>query len=716
MMMNLKSRMLLIALVMSSFMSRADEGMWLPFMLGRNYEEMKANGLQLTAEQIYSLNQGSLKDAVISFGGFCTGEIVSKNGMIFTNHHCGYDAIAGVSTKEKNYLDNGFWAKNHGEEIAIPGLTATFMIRMEDVTAQISKELTSTMTTAERAAKIKEISAILIKDATAGTHYEAFVRDFYNGNEFYLFVKETFKDVRFVGTPPQSVGKYGGDTDNWMWPRHTADFSVFRVYAGSDNKPADYDAANRPFEARHHLPISLKGVQENDYAMVFGFPGRTNRYMTSYGIDQTVNLLQPKQIDIRGKKLETMKSFMDKDVDIRLMYSSTYANVANYWKNFIGQQAQVKNNNVIGKKQELEQQFAAFTKSKSEYANVLENLESAYKTKASTVIMRAYQNEFVFSVDAMVNAYRYKFYLEALAAKDEAKTKMTADRLKEMTLESFDLTNAKVENAIIAEVLKMYLKDMPSEQVIGENLKKLKSKGEKGFDAYMKSISGKSIFTDKARYEKFVANPTEKALKADPLFKLVMEMDEAFVKFTATDEMKAADEKIAKSNRLFVKGIREMQPDKKFYPDANSTMRLTYGKVLPYDPKDGVTFHYTTSIDGVIQKEDKTNPEFELDPRIKEVWKSKDYGQYADTKTGNLVVNFLTTNDITGGNSGSPTLNGKGELIGLAFDGNWEAMSGDYFFEPNVQRTIVCDVRYVLWLMDKCYGAQNLINEMTLIK
>jgi len=715
-MINLKNTILLVALVMSSFMSRADEGMWLPFMLGRNYEEMKANGLQLTAEQIYSVNSGSLKDAVISFGGFCTGEIVSKNGMIFTNHHCGYDAIAGVSTKDKNYLDNGFWAKNHGEEIAIPGLTATFMIRMEDVTATITKELNNTMTSAERAAKIKEISAILTKDATNGTHYEAFVRDFYNGNEFYLFVKETFKDVRFVGTPPQSVGKYGGDTDNWMWPRHTADFSVFRVYSGADNKPAAFDAANRPFEARYHLPISLKGVQENDFAMVFGFPGRTNRYMTSYGIDQNVNQLQPIQVDIRGKKLEIMKSFMDEDVEIRLMYSSSYANIANYWKNFIGQQAQVKNNGVIAKKQELEQQFADFTKSKSEYTNVLENLKNAYKTKSSTTIMRAYQNEFVFSVDAVVNAYRYKFYLEALASKDEARIKSTADRLKEVTAETFGVTTPKVENAIIEEVLKMYLKDMPSDQVTGKIMTGLKAKGDKGVTTYMKSISSKSIFTDKARYEKFAANPTEKALKADPLFKLVMEIDEAYAKFTATDEMKDADEKIAKSNRLFVKGIREMQPDKKFYPDANSTMRLTYGKVLPYNPKDGVTFHYTTTIDGVIQKEDKTNPEFELDPRIKEVWKSKDYGQYADKKTGNLVVNFLTTNDITGGNSGSPTLNGKGELIGLAFDGNWEAMSGDYFFEPNVQRTIVADVRYVLWLMDKCYGATNLIDEMTLVK
>lgn len=711
----IKSGILFVVLCTTTFISRADEGMWLPFMLGRNYEEMKANGLNLSAEQIYSINQGSLKDAVISFGGFCTGEIISKNGLILTNHHCGYDAIAGVSTSENNYLDNGFWAKNHAQEIPIPGLTATFIIRMEDVSDVINKELTATMSVKERADKIKEISAILTKDAVAGTHYEAFVRDFYDGNEFYLFVKETFEDVRFVGTPPQSVGKFGGDTDNWMWPRHTADFSMFRVYAGSDNKPSEYAEGNIPFEARHHLPISLKGVQENDYAMVFGFPGRTNRYMTSFGIDQVVNYEQPKKVDIRGKKLQIMKSHMDKDVAVRLLYSSTYANVANYWKNFIGQQEQVKNNNVIGKKRELEQQFEKYTQSKSEYANVLADIENGYKTKSTTAIIRAYQAELVYSVDAAVNAFRYKFYLDALAAGDEARIKMTADRLAEITQNSFKNTNPAVENELLTELLKMYMKDVPVTQM-GPISKKIAAKGDKGVTAYMKTVFSKSIFVDAARFNKFAANPTEKALKADPLFKLMMDINDAHTAVTSTDEMLKADEKIARANRLFVKGIREMQPEKKFYPNANSTMRLTYGKVLPYDPKDGVTYHYTTTIDGVLQKEDPTNPEFVVDARIKEVWNAKDYGQYADKKTGNLVVNFLTNNDITGGNSGSPTINGDGELIGLAFDGNWEAMSGDYFFESSVQRTINCDIRYVLWLMDKCYGATNLINEMTLVK
>lgn len=714
--MKFKTLALLLTLAFtSSQFARADEGMWLPFMLGRNYADMKAHGLNLTAEQIYSINSGSIKDAVISFGGFCTGEMISNNGLILTNHHCGYDAIAGASTKKNNYLDDGFWAKKHEQEIAIQGLTATFMIRMEDVSAIINKELNSTMTAEERAAKIKELSAVLTKDAVAGTHYEAFVRDFYDGNEFYLFVKETFKDVRLVGTPPQSVGKFGGDTDNWMWPRHTADFSMFRVYGGSDNKPAEYSADNKPFTPRHHLPVSLKGVKENDYAMIFGFPGTTQRYMTSFGIDQVVNLEQPKRVDIRGKKLEVMKSYMDKDVEIRLLYSSTYANVANYWKNFIGQEAQVKNNNVIGKKKELEQQFEAYTKTKAEYANVMLDIEKAYTAKRSSVIIKAYQYEYVYGVDANVRAFRHKFLLDALKSGDAEKITAMTVRLKDLSMESFKTTNEKVELKLIEKILKMYIKDVPVEQM-GPIAKKIAGKGKKGVEAYMNLVKSKSVFTNQERYEKFIAKPSEKTLLKDPLFKLIMDLNDAYTKATETPEVKEAEEKLQRANRLFVKGIREMQPDKTFYPNANSTMRLTYGNVLPYDPRDGVSYHYTTTIDGVIAKEDTTNIEFEVDPRIKEVWKAKDYGQYADKTTNNLVVNFLTNNDITGGNSGSPTINGDGELIGVAFDGNWEAMSGNYYFEPTIQRTIVCDIRYVLWLVDKCYGASNIVNEMTLIK
>jgi hypothetical protein len=704
----------LILLLTTTFGVRADEGMWLPFLLGRNYEDMKKHGLNLSMEDIYSINNSSIKDAIVSFGGFCTGEIISDKGLILTNHHCGYDAIAGKSTEEHNYLDDGFWAKNHAEEIPIEGLHATFVIRIEDVSELINKELKFEMSEEERQAKIKEISDILTEDATKGTHYKAFVRDFFEGNEFYLFVTERFDDVRMVGTPPQSSGKFGGDTDNWMWPRHTADFSMFRVYAGSDNKPAAYSSENKPFKPRYSLPISLKGVEENDFAMILGFPGSTDRYLSSFGVEQAITLEQPKRVDVRAKKLEIMKSYMDKDVAVRLKYSSKYAQVANYWKYFIGQTEQVKNNDVIGKKQKLEAKFTDYMKNKRVPFDVLGVMKDYYDKSNATVNINVYQSEFIYTVDMNVSAFRYKFWIDALDGGQEDRAGFIAMRLGQLTNEFFENANMDIEMDILEEVLAMYIKDVPMDQ-IGPVSKKIASKGMKGVKKYIKKVRKKSIFADKARFEAFNANPDRKKLEKDPLFILIMDMNGAYEKATGTEELQKAEEQLKKANRFFVGAIRDMNPEKVYYPNANSTLRLTYGNVLPYEPRDGVTYHYTTTIDGIMQKEDPNNPEFNVDPRMKELWKKKDYGQYAD-KNGNLTINFLSNNDITGGNSGSPVINGDGQLIGTAFDGNWEAMSGDIYFEPNIQRTISVDIRYTLWIVDKCYGATNLIDEMNLIK
>jgi hypothetical protein len=711
----MKTRIIAIfALITLSFGARADEGMWLPFMIGRNYEDMKKHGLNLSAEEIYSINNSSIKDAIISFGGFCTGEIISDKGLILTNHHCGYDAIADVSTEASNYLDNGFWAKEIAQEIPIKGLSATFIIRIEDVSALINKELNENMTEEERNNKIREIAKILEEDAVKGTHYKAFVRDFFEGNEFYLFVQEQFLDIRLVGTPPQSSGKFGGDTDNWMWPRHTADFSMFRVYSGPDNKPAAYSAENKPFTPRHSLPISLKGVQENDFAMVMGFPGSTDRYLSSYGVRQAITLEQPKRVDVRAKKLEIMKSYMDKDVNVRLKYSSKYAQVANYWKYFIGQTEQVKNNDVIGKKVSLEDAYRDYMKNKRVGFPVLEAMDDYYKKTDPIINIKVYQSEFIFTVDMNVTAYRYKFWIDALDKGENERASMTAVRLGMMANEFFTNANMDIELDILQEVLKMYIQDVPKEQM-GAFTQKLAAKGAKGVDKFVAKVRKKSIFANKDKFEAFSANPDRKVLEKDPLYQLIMDMDKAHSAATATDDLKKASDALDKANRFFVSAIREMQPEKLFYPNANSTLRLTYGNVLPYNPKDGVTYHHTTTIDGIMQKEDPTNPEFMVDPRMKELWKKKDYGQYADAD-GNLTVNFLSNNDITGGNSGSPVINGDGHLIGTAFDGNWEAMSGDIYFEPNIQRTISVDIRYTLWIVDKCYGASNLIDEMKIIK
>jgi len=702
-------------LVSFSFLfARADEGMLLPLLIGRSYEQMKKYGLNLTQEEIYSINHSSLKDAIISFNGYCTGEVISKNGLILTNHHCGYDAIAAASTPEHNYLDNGFWAKNHQEEIKTD-LFATFIVRIEDVTNKVNTVLNANMTEAERAAKAQEVGKIIAKEATNGTHYEAFVRDFYDGNEYYLFVTEKFTDIRFVGTPPQSAGKFGGDTDNWMWPRHTADFSIFRIYSGRDGKPAPYSADNVPYTPKHHLPISLKGVKENDFAMIMGFPGRTDRYLSSWGVEQTVSIEKPKRVELRAAKMDVMKRYMDQDVAVRLKYSSEYASVANYWKNFQGEILQVKNNKVVAKKQAIEKQFEAFANDKDEYKNVLSTFASSFKTLESVVLIKAYQSEFVFSVNAALLAYRYKMYKDAANSGNKERADMILAFTNNAANEYFANSSMAIESDIVAEILKQYVKDIPASQQ-GEFTKKIAAKGEKGINSFVKTMKAKSIFFNKALFDKFVANPSTKTLDKDPLFKLIADISAAYEKALATPEIQKATDDLKKANRDFTRGVRLMMPNKEFYPNANSTLRLTYGQVLPYSPKDAVYYDYVTSLDGMIQKEDLTNPEFHIDPRIKEVYAKKDWGQYADKERGYVVANFLSNNDITGGNSGSPVINADGHLIGTAFDGNWEAMSGNIFFEEKVQRTISCDIRYILWLVDRVYGAQNLIDEMTLVK
>jgi hypothetical protein len=712
-----KFALLAIVIFAGSFVSRADEGMWLPFLLGRNYEDMKAHGLNLTPEQIYDINNASLKDAIVSFGGFCTGEVISDKGLVLTNHHCGYDAIAGVSSSENNYLDNGFWAKNHGEEIPIQGLSVTFIVSMADVTETVLANLNDNMSEDERNEEIDKVRKTLIADATDGTIYTASVKSFFEGNEFYLFVKKTYTDIRLAGTPPQSAGKYGGDTDNWMWPRHTADFSMFRIYADANNEPADFSDSNVPMKPKHSLPVSLKGVEDGDYAMILGFPGSTDRYLSSWGIEQAVTLEQPKRVDIRAKKLDIMKKYMDMDTDVRLQYSSKYAQVANYWKYFIGQTEQVKNNDVIGKKQALEADFADYMKNKRLDFDIMGSMKTYYEATNDAVYINAYQGEFLFSVDAMVNVVRYKVWADAMVDEDpimnQRAGKMAAF-FKPQVMEFFETAHLQMESDIVHEVLAMYVNDIPEEQQ-GEYVRKIAAKGRKGVDKFMKKALKKSMFFNKEKFEEFANEPTIETLEKDMMYQLVVDLWNSVESANDTDEMKKAEDNLKKANRLFVYHLREMNTDKNYYPNANFTMRVTYGNVLPYSPKDGITYNYTTTLEGMLAKEDPTNPEFNVDPRIKQVQKKRDYGQYAD-KNGDLIVNFLSNNDITGGNSGSPVINGDGELIGTAFDGNWEAMSGDIFFEPNIQRTISCDIRYTLWLVDKCYGATNIIDELKLVK
>ena len=701
----------IVTLLTPSFL-KADEGMWLPFLLGRNYDDMKKMGLNLTAEEIYSINNSSIKDAIVSFGGFCTAEVISKKGLLLTNHHCGYEAIASSSTTENNYLENGFWALNHEMEIPIPGLTATFVVSIDDVTEQIVKNFTDNMTEEERAAKIREISARLTEEATKGTRYKAFVRDFFEGNEFYIFVTTTYEDVRLTGTPPESIGKFGHDTDNWMYPRHTGDFSLFRIYAGADNSPAQYSTNNKPYHPKHALPVSIKGIQEGDFTMVFGFPGSTDRYLSSYGIEQAISKEQPKRVEIRRKKLDIMKKYMDADKEVRLNYASKHAQVANYWKYFIGQTEQLKNNKVADKKRDIESKFKDFAKSNPDYVNVFNDIEQAYKVKDEYVYTNVYQSEFIYSVDLNVNIFRFSYLEQAYEKNGEEGMKSVLTILKGLMEEFYATSNLDIEFETLAEVLKMYAQDVPA-HLQPELVKTLATK--KGYDKYVAKARKKSIFSSEAKFNKFAAKPSLKKLQKDPLYVLIKAISDKHTEANNVEEHKKAKEKLSVANRLFVEGYRKMEPSKMFYPNANSTLRLTYGQILPYSPTSTTKFDYYTTIEGVFKKEDPTNPEFHVSEDLRKLYEAKDYGNYANEK-GEMSVNFISNNDITGGNSGSPVLNADGHLIGTAFDGNWEAMSGDIYFERYIQRTISCDIRYVLFIIEKLGGAKNLIDEMEIVK
>jgi len=709
---------LFILLWSSLFVSRADEGMWLPMFIDRlNYTDMQKMGLQLSAEEIYSINRSSLKDAIVQFGGGCTAEMISGQGLLITNHHCGYGSIQAKSSVEHDYLTDGFWAYSLAEEIPIEGLTVKFLVSIKDVTGDVLSQLGSITDEDARNLKLKEIAASMEKTATEGTHYTANVRSFFEGNEFYLFVYEVFEDVRLVGAPPSSVGKFGADTDNWMWPRHTGDFSMFRVYTGPDGKPAAYSKNNVPLKPRHFLPVNIGGYKKGDFAMILGYPGTTERYLTSYGIDLYMSQSYPTRVDIRARKLEIMLKDMQADPSVRIKYASKYAGIANYWKNFLGVMKAVNRLKIIDKKKILEEQFTKWCNGDevlaSKYGKVFDMMSNAYQDIAKYNIARTYYGEAVFGCEAMALSRHFKSLEELLNAKTQdqaAITKKTVG-LKTIAAAFYKNYNKDTDIKLMKAMLAMYYKNVPRSQqpafmlTAGD-----KTKGD--FSAFTDAAYKTSMFGDQSKVEAFLTTPTLKTLQKDPLYKYMMAFMDANT--ALNDGLNAANNRLAISKRMFIAGLREMLPNQKFYPDANSTMRLTYGKVLDYSPADAVRYDYYTTLDGVMAKEDPNNWEFVVAPKLKELWKNKDYGQYAEG--GTIHTCFLTDNDITGGNSGSPVLNAKGELIGLAFDGNWEAMSGNILFEPQVQRTINVDIRYVLFIVDKYANAQNLITEMSIVK
>ena len=704
----------------SFFFVNADEGMWLPHLLqSLNEVDMQESGLQLTAQDLYDVNNSSLKDAIVSFGGFCTGEMISSEGLVLTNHHCGYGQIQEHSSVRDDYLKDGFWAMTRDEELPNEGLFVSFLVSIESVTDRVLDEL-GDVSQSERNQKLRLIFNSIVSESTEGTDYNARVKSFFGGNEFYLMKYITYNDVRLVGAPPSSIGKYGGDTDNWMWPRHTGDFALFRVYCAPDGSPAEYSDENIPYTPKHHLPIQLDGVNNGDYTMIFGFPGSTDRYLTSFGIQQALEQTNPTIVQIREEKLAIMKAGMDASKKTKIQYSSKYARTSNYWKYYIGQSKGLKRMKVYDKKIAIQDQFTEWVNSGDEnryekYGNVLNIIEEAYEQNKKINIARTYLNEAIFQgSEIMYFSYLMNRKLENIPTDEKERRKLMKE-IKKEAKEYYKNYNSAIDEELFSSMLEMYYYNVPKNQhpsVFKRIEQQLFGFKALDFDYYAKNVFKRSIFSSKEKFFTFIENPSKMKLERDPAYTTMMSIYDYYLENHYQKRLSVRS-KLDEGNRLFIAGLREMNPDVDYYPNANSTMRVTYGNVGDYSPGNGAHYDYYTTIEGIMEKEDPSDDEFIVPEKLKELYYLGDYGQYAD-KDGNLRINFISNNDITGGNSGSPVINAWGEIVGTAFDGNWEAMSGDIAFENEIQRTISVDIRYILFIIDKYAGATHLIDEMTI--
>ena len=692
----------------------AGEGMWIPMLLQFNEKEMQEMGMKITADDIYSINHSSLKDAIVLFGGGCTGEIVSDQGLLLTNHHCGYDYIQKHSSVEHDYLTQGFWAMNMGEELPCPGLSVTFLREMRDVTEKVLFNITPDMAEDERQAKIEANIKKLIEDTQKETSYKVSIKPFFLGNEYYMLFNEVFTDVRLVGCPPSNIGKFGGDTDNWVWPRHTGDFSIFRVYADKEGHPAAYSADNVPYKPAKHLDISLKGAEEGDFAFVFGYPARTNEYLPAVAVDQEANLIDPIVVDLRGKVLDIYNKYQEQDPKVRIQYASKHAGLGNGWKKWMGVTEGINHFHGVQKKQAFEkdfQEWALGARSRYMYINLLNDFEQNYNELEPYELAYTYLVEAGLRIELVSFAGRFARLLKTSSDTPQEEVDNMIASLKATSATFFKDYYEPIDREVAAMLLNEYLKAQPAD------FRPDFLNGIKDVDEFVEKLFTNSMFTDEAKVNAFLDSfkPGKvKKLQKDPAMKVYMSLI-SFYQDKVSDQILSLNDNIDRLRRIYMKGQMEMQPDRRLFPDANFTLRVTYGKIEGFKPQDGKTYRHFTTLEGIMQKENPNIYDYVVEPRLKELYNNRDYGRYAD-KDGTMHVAFTASVHTTGGNSGSPILNAEGQLLGLNFDRCWEGTMSDLIYDPDICRNISVDIRYVLFIIDKFAGAGHLIDEMTIVE
>lgn len=714
---------LLVIILTSQFSLKADEGMWIPLLLEQlNETEMRDMGLKLTAEDIYSVNHSSLKDAIVIFGRGCTAELVSEKGLLFTNHHCGYSSIQSHSSVEHDYLTNGFWAMNEDEELSCPGLTVTFLNSMKDVTAEVLEGVDDNMNEKERNSLIKGNIKKIEENSVEGTNFKAKIKPFFYGNEYYLFITEVYKDIRLVGAPPSNIGKFGGDTDNWMWPRHTGDFSVFRIYADKDNNPAEYSESNKAYKPKKFFPVSVKGVNKDDFTFVFGYPGSTKEYAPSYEMEMLTKVDNPVCISLREKRLEIMSNVMNKSAADRIKYSSKYAGIANFWKKMIGQNKGIKDFDALAKKQKFEVNFTEWANSENakeyNYKNLLPEFKNVYSKLKPLNLAFDYFYEAGLGVEIIRYAYKYKSLVTLVSDKKSKQEDIDKkiQNLKKYNISYFKNYNSDIDKEIFSSIFQMYYNNL-SDEYHPEIFKMVEKKFHGDFSKYADYIFDKSFMTSKDKADKFLDNFKKskyKKLQKDPALVLALSVYNIYFDKIKTG-ISGLNNNLDSLKRIYMKALTQMQPDKKFYPEANFTLRLTYGKVKGYKPKDAVRYDYFSTLKGIMEKENPLIYDYVVEDKLKELYTKKDYGRYAD-KDGSMHVCFTASNHTTGGNSGSPVINGEGQLVGINFDRNWEGTMSDLMYNPDQCRNISLDIRYCLFIIDKFAGAKYIINELNIVE